>query len=211
MLTFSSWARSSPAASRAAAAGSLSERHTSASSPANASAQASKASTSSSGVVPGVRRPARSDPPGHIAPLEVIPWPRQSVSRASWKAARRPACVRSQWRAPCSSAGAPGRRRRRAQQLAMPGRKGREVEASEVGQGSAFVPHAPALVVARVPKGDEGLLHADQPARGQGRLGQAGLAFQGVVEGQTPIRPLGRVQSSAGLASSRTRIRSRAR
>ena len=94
----------------------------------------------------------------------------------------------------------------------MPGRNGREVEALGSRQGLRFRPACPSACSCPSPERRRGLLHADQPARARGpALDRPVLRFRVSIEGQTPIRPPGRVQSAAGLASSRTRIRSRAR
>src|SRR5215203_6662254 len=65
----------------------------------------------------------------------------------------------------------------------MPGGNGREVEASEFNKGAAVVPRAPALVVARVPKGDKACFTQISLRAPEGRFGEAGLTFQGLDRG----------------------------
>src|SRR3954469_11967600 len=116
---------------------------------------------------------------GAVASFEVIPWSRKGLLASLLEGGEtRPPAFGDDGARRAPAPTLPGCAGSEFDKLAVPGRKGREIEAPEVGQGSGFVPHAPALVVARVPVGDQGRVAQISLRAGQGRLGQAGLPHQ---------------------------------
>src|SRR5215207_5198269 len=119
----------------------------------------------------GAQRAPEAILQGAVAPFEVIPRTRKGLlARLLEGGETRPPAFGDDGARRAPAAPLPGRGGGEFDKLAMAGRKGREIEAPEVGQGSGFVPHAPALVVARVPVGDQGSVAKINLRAGQGQL-----------------------------------------